>query len=90
MLDHADADERTLLLIRLIKSCNLIGVLYARDQRTQVNARIDQLAAHDGYSQAINQAVAGAQAAINAAVIASTVAATTAATASCSATTTSC
>jgi hypothetical protein len=65
-------------------------VLYARDQRKQVHARIDQLAARDGYSQTINQAVAGAQAAINAAIMASTVAATTAATASCSTTTTTC
>ena len=87
LLEGGAADERTLLLIRLIKSCNLVSVLYERAQRKPVNARIEQLTTQDVYGKAIDQAVAGAQAAINAAIIASTVAATTAATASCSAAT---
>jgi len=89
LLEDGDVDERTLLLLRLIKSCNLVSVLYPREQRKQVNARIDQLTGQDAYAHAVDQAVVGAQAAINAAIVASTVAATTAATASCSATTAS-
>jgi Golgi phosphoprotein 3 len=87
LLEGGAADARTLLLIRLIKSCNLVSVLYERAQRKSVNVRIDQLIAQDVYSKAIDQAVVGAQAAINAAIVASTIAATTAATASCSAAT---
>lgn len=87
LLENQEPDQRTALLVRLIKSCELISVLYGRERRKMVKARIDELAAREIYGQAVDQAIQGAQAAVNAAIIASTVAATSASTAACSAST---
>jgi hypothetical protein len=53
LLEGGAADERTLLLIQLLKSCNLVSVLYEHAQRKPVNARIDQATAQDVYSNSV-------------------------------------
>lgn len=86
LLEGADPDAHTMLLIQLAKSCGLVKVLYTRDQRARVSTRIEELNTHNTYSQAVAQAVASAQSTMDAAIIAATTAATT----SCSTTTTTC
>jgi golgi phosphoprotein 3 len=79
LLEQAEADDHTILLLRLIKSCNLVNVLYQRDQRKLINQRIDALSSSDPYTHAVDQAIVGAQTAINSAIIAASISATTAA-----------
>jgi hypothetical protein len=73
LLEGGAADERTLLLIRLINSCSLVSVLYERPQRKAVKARIKQLTTEDVYGKAVDQAIAAVQTVVASATAAATV-----------------
>lgn len=67
-------DERTLILLSLIKASNLIKEVFRDEDRKTAKARIDELARGEVAGQAVAKAVLAVQSAVMAAVIASTAA----------------
>jgi golgi phosphoprotein 3 len=74
VLHGSKADERTCLLLSLIKACRLVNEVFAKDERREANRRIDELSRSLQAGQAVASAVQAVEAAVMAAVIASTAA----------------
>jgi hypothetical protein len=75
VLQGSAPDERTLVLLSLIKACKLTNEAFRDEDRTAAKARIDELTRGEAAGHAVAKAVAAVQAAVMAAVIASTTAA---------------
>jgi hypothetical protein len=75
VLQGSAPDERTLILLSLIKACGLTKEVFRDEDRTVAKARIDELTRGEAAGHAVAKAVAAVQAAVMAAVIASTAAA---------------
>ena len=75
---QAQPDSRTLLLLSLVRACNLIDGLFARDERRQAKQRIKELVEGEQFGKAVGGAVAevvvATMAAVNAGVFTTTVA----------------
>jgi hypothetical protein len=79
VLTGAEPDARTLLLLSLVKACNLTDSLFSKDERKQAKRRLEELVNDEQLGKAVGGAIADA-----AAVVAATVAATTVVTTSSS------
>jgi hypothetical protein len=70
----AAPDTRTVALAALVRACDLLGVVFARDERKAAKQRIGELAAPDEVGAAVKSVTDAATAAVMAAVVAATTA----------------
>ncbi|MHB1132048.1 MAG: GOLPH3/VPS74 family protein [Chloroflexota bacterium] len=67
-------DERTAVLLGLIKACRLVDELFPKEERADAKRRLDELTRADVAGEAVSKAVSAVQAAVMASIIASTAA----------------
>jgi hypothetical protein len=72
--DGAAPDARTVALAALVRACDLLGVVFARDERKAAKKRIAELAAPDEVGSAVKSVTDAATAAVMGAVVAATAA----------------
>ncbi len=75
LLEGTEPNEEHLILLSLIKACNLINEVFVKEERKTTKKRIDELVK----GQAVEKAVSAATAAVNAAIYSSVAAASIAA-----------
>lgn len=75
VLENGEPTEEQLILISLIKACNLINELFAKEDRRVAKQRIEDLVKGHAVGKAVSAATAAVNAAIFAAVAASSAAA---------------
>ena len=74
VLDGVAPDERTLVVVSLVRACNLTNEVFGKEERREAKRRIAELTKGEVAGAAVAGAVAAVQAAVTAAVIASTAA----------------
>ena len=72
VLEGAEPDERTRVLLALVRACSLEKELFERGERRAAKARIAELTRDDALAGAVGKAVAASTAAVAAAVVAAT------------------
>jgi hypothetical protein len=74
IISGAIPDDRTRILLSLIKASKLVNEVFPEDQRKTANKRIEELAKDDATGTAVTKAIEAVQAAVIAAVTAATAA----------------
>lgn len=82
VLDHAEPEARTLLLLSLVQACNLTDHVFAHEERREAKQRIKELiedeqigqAVGEAVGQAVREVVVATMAAITAATFSTTIA----------------
>ncbi len=80
VLKNAECEPRTLLLLSLIKACELINEVFDQSERKEAKRKIKQMIEQEPIGNAVNDTVVSIQAAICVSIATSSIAATTAAT----------
>ncbi|MHB1417443.1 MAG: GOLPH3/VPS74 family protein [Chloroflexota bacterium] len=69
VLHGSPPDERTLILVSLLKACRLTNEVFAKEERGMARKQIDELARGEAAGQAVSRAVAAVHAAMTSAAI---------------------
>ncbi|WP_176142452.1 GOLPH3/VPS74 family protein [Halobacillus hunanensis] len=58
---NEEADERTVMLLSLIKACNLIGEVFPNEKSKDVQNRIDEVSESEAYGKAVKKSIEAMQ-----------------------------